>query len=500
MENCIAVLDIGKTNKKILIYDQNLNIIDQKKQIIPEIVLDGIPREDIGAIKDWFKRNLSFYAKRFKIKSISISSHGATFVGLDETGQIPIPVISYTHDPGDAFQERFFSRFGHRDQLQRATATPHLGALINPGKGLFFQKESYPEAFDKVKTILYYPQYFGYWLTGKIGADITYTGCHSYLWDFKTNTYSSVARALGVKEMLPQKISKPYAVLGGLRSELAQELGLPKEVMITMGIHDSNSALLPYLITRENDFILNSTGTWCVVMHKEKAVDFKAEDIGKTVFYNISAFGDPVKTTIFMGGLEFDKYNQILQNLHGSGPLPGFAHNLYQSIIDEKACFILPSIVHGSGQFPDSDARATENEISFTFENIEKGKDFPSFFRNREKAYAVLNISLALQTKVSIDRAGMKNGLPIFVEGGFRHNLPYCKILTALYPDSKIYLTNLKEASAYGAAICAKAAVENKHPSLLKDDIHIEMSNVNTVHLNHLEAYLEKFMHMVEQP
>ena len=497
MKPCFAVLDIGKTNKKLLIYDQELNILEQKKQQIPEITIDGILREDLDQILTWFKDQLRKYAKRYPIHAISISSHGATFVGLDKDGHIPIPVISYTHDPGASFQDRFFNEYGDRDVLQETTATPHLGALINPGKGLFFQKERFPEDFNRIETFLYYPQFFGYWLTGNIGADITYTGCHTYLWNFREQDYSSVSQKMGIAEKLPYPVQKPYEVLGKLRPDLAKDLGLSSEVVVTMGIHDSNSALLPYLVTQEQDFILNSTGTWCVVMHPEQTVNFNEDEIGKTVFYNLSAFGDPVKTTIFMGGLEFEMYDKVFKKAHGDLPFPEFDPDLYYEILDNCQWFILPSLVQGSGQFPDSEARVLEKDRVYPFSEIERGAMAPSFFKTPEKAYAVLNISLALQTKVALDRAGMHPGMPIFVEGGFRNNKPYCKLLTALYPDSKLFLTNLEEASAFGAAICAKAALEDRHPADFKNDIHIEMELVKPVSLSNIENYYNQFIRFI---
>ena len=499
MANYIAVLDIGKTNKKLLIYDQHLNIVNQRKEHIPEIVVDEVEREDLDNILNWFQRGLKTYAAKYDIRAISVSTHGAALVGLDADGNLPIPVVSYTHDPGEDFQDRFFSEFGDRNALQRSTASPHLGALINPGKNLFFQKEYFAQAFDKLKNILYYPQYFGYWLTGEKGADITYTGCHSYLWDFDKNAYSSVAEGLGIKDKLPVKISKPFEILGKIKPDLALDLGLSKEVVVTLGIHDSNSALLPYLITRKSDFILNSTGTWCVVMHKEDQVNFNEDDIGKTVFYNLSAFGDPVKTAIFMGGLEFEMYDKLLKKIHGDQPYPDFDPDLYQSVIDEKDCFILPSVVRGSGQFPDSEARILEKGRSYSFKEIEQGFNLPTFFHDFHKAHAVLNISLALQTQVALERAGMKKGLPIFIEGGFRHNLPYCKLITALYPDSDVYLTSLQEASAYGAAICAKAALERKDPMELKDVVKIQMTGVEFKEIKNMEHYQSIFIDKIKR-
>ena len=43
----IAVLDIGKTNKKILIYDQNLKMIDSEYEVLDETIKDGIIYDDV---------------------------------------------------------------------------------------------------------------------------------------------------------------------------------------------------------------------------------------------------------------------------------------------------------------------------------------------------------------------------------------------------------------------------------------------------------------------
>ena len=88
---------------------------------------------------------------------------------------------------------------------------------------------------------------------------------------------------------------------------MAKELGLDELVIVTAGIHDSNASLLPYIARgSDKDFILNSTGTWCVCMHPDVSENVKSfynpDDIGKTVFFNRSALDTPVKTAIFVGG------------------------------------------------------------------------------------------------------------------------------------------------------------------------------------------------------
>ncbi|MBR9998184.1 MAG: hypothetical protein KFF73_04395, partial [Cyclobacteriaceae bacterium] len=408
-----------------------------------------------------------------------------------------VPVISYTTDPGKEFHDEFYKEFGSRKKLQQVTGTPDFNLLINIAKGIWFVKRKFNSRFDRTRYILNLPQYFCYRLTRKVVADPTYIGCHTYLWDFNKNDWSTVAEKMGIKKLLPTQIKDPWKILGKITPEVAEKTGLDKDTLVTSGIHDSNASLLPHLITSKEDFVLNSTGTWCVIMHERDKVHFNQDELGKVVFFNLSPFSKPIKTSIFMGGIEFEAYDQILKEIHGNGNIPQFDQALYEKITGEQKLFILPGVTSGTGQFPESKARVIENGRTFPFNEIQQGKSLPSFFRNKETAYAVLNLSLAIQTKISLDRSDMINGMPVFTEGGFSNNQAYNILISAFYPESSIYLTNLNEATAYGAALIGKAAKEDKHPAELSAFLNIEKKLVSKYRIIHMDDYLNAFLDLV---
>jgi L-fuculokinase len=380
--------------------------------------------------------------------------------------------------------------------LQRTTATAGFKALINMAKNLFYIRESFPERADKIVRLLGYPQYFGFRLTGEYGIEKTYLGSHTYLWDYQKNDWSSVAKGMKAERMFPQVFSKPWDTLGKLLPEVAQITGLSENTVVTTGIHDSNAALLPYLIKGFDNFILNSTGTWCVVMRPEEKVSFKDDEIGKTVFYNISAYEKPVKTAIFMGGQEFAEYDALIKSYHGNVEPPDYDQELYEKIIRERRWFILPSVVKGAGQFPDSAARIVIDDQVFPLAEIKSKK--PYLFETSKIFYNVLNLSLALQTEVAMKRSGAQNGMDVFIEGGFRKNKSYKWLLSGLFPECRISLTELKEASALGAAILGKAALDKSEPSTMASLIDIKTEHVGKVHLPELESYKKRFLELIE--
>ncbi|HLF35216.1 MAG TPA: FGGY family carbohydrate kinase [Cyclobacteriaceae bacterium] len=495
----IAVLDLGKTNKKLVVFDQDLRMLAEEKTVIGEYEENGIKFDNLPEIEKWFIKSLRKFTRTFtNIMSISISTHGATFVCIGADGKPSVPEISYTTDPGDDFHKAFYREFSDRKTLQKQTCTPDFNLLINSGKGIWFAMKKFGREFNRTKHILNFPQYFGYLLTGNVGAEPTYTGCHTYLWDFHKNSWSWVADSMGIIPYLPAKLGKPWDILGCISAPIIKETGLPVGATVTFGIHDSNASLLPYLITMDEDFVLNSTGTWCVMMHEKEKVEFREDELGKVVFYNLNAFSKPVKTSIFMGGLEYESYTGILKKLTGNDRQPSFDYERFSEIIRKRELFILPSVAKGTGQFPDSSPRVIEKGRIYLYDDVIAGKEVPGFFYDYETAWAVLVISLVIQTKISLERADMTDGLPLFIEGGFSNNDAYAKLLTAFYPASDVCITSLNEATAFGAAILSKASLEKIHPMQLKPMIHIDKKRVLKVAMKDIDAYVSDFIRYIE--
>jgi L-fuculokinase len=332
--------------------------------------------------------------------------------------------------------------------------------------------------------VLNYPQYWGYRLTGRTGAEGTYTGCHSYFWDWKAGSYSSVVDRLGLAGMLPFPLRDSWDVLGRIKGELAGRCGLSPDVIVTMGIHDSNASLLPHLAKRKgSDFIVNSTGTWCVLMHPQDKFAFAPDELGKVVFFNRSAYNKPVKTAIFLGGMEYEAWTKAIAAVCGGPPRePG--PELYRSVLASGREFILPELVPGSGQFPGSLPRAVQDGRVWPLADIVSGVSAPPFMRDGSRALASLNISLALQTLVALERAGRTAGTEVFTEGGFRKNEGYNALLAsalcggAAGTASCVFLTDISEATALGAAMTAAAALEGCKPDELAERFEVEYKEV----------------------
>jgi len=502
MEYAIAVIDIGMTNKKVAVYDDSLRQLNATYRVFEPKTVDGLPCHDLEAMEEWFIAELAGFAGKYPIKAIAVTAHGATFVCVGKDGKAAVPCVLYTHEPGEDFHRRFYERFGKAEELQARTGTPAFKAMINPAKGLFFAQGEFGEEFKNVSAVLPYPQYWSFRLTGKMGIETTYMGNHTYLWDQVDNTYSTVAHDLGIASLIPPTLHKSWDIIGTISGELAAKTGLPKETIVTMGIHDSNAALLPHFAKKgERGFILNSTGTWCVIMNPVAQYGFAPDELGKVVLFNISAFGTPIKTAIFLGGLEFESWSGLFTKQYGCKEVPGWDEELYRSILREKGFFLLPEITQGSGQFPNSRARIVEDGHSSYFKTMNslRSRCFNVKISDQqrldyERLIAALRISLVMQTLTALERAGIEKGHEVYIEGGFRKDESYSRLLASALPDNRVFLTDISEATALGAAMTAKIALGGKSLKDLASDFEVDYREQEKGPFPELGAYREAWL------
>jgi sugar (pentulose or hexulose) kinase len=329
-----------------------------------------------------------------------------------------------------------------------------------------------------------FPQYLGYLLTGQKRIEPTYTGCHGYLLDASGTCYSSIADSLGITDKLPDlPFSNPWATLGDLKPEIAKSAGLPANCKVTVGVHDSNAALVPYLSKGLEDFVVQDSGTWVVTMAPKIGGDaeFETRELGREVFYNRSIYGDPVKTNIFRGGAEFDFYrSNVLENKKRPDQVD---EELLAEIISQKSAFCLPTIERGSGLFPNSVA---------CLEGVE------TIFRDHSTAWHVVDLGLAIQGYQALRMAAGENPKHIYIEGNIgKHNPVYRGIIASLFPESEMFYGSMGGAP-FGAAILGIAAAENVKPEDVAPRFEMSLNRIerfnklaDTVH-EYAATFLEK--------
>ncbi|MFC3704615.1 FGGY-family carbohydrate kinase [Devosia honganensis] len=295
----IAVIDIGKTNAKVVLIDaESRGQVDARS--IPNAVRgDGpYPHADVDGLWGFILESLEELGARHGVDGISITTHGATGALLAGDG-LALPVLDYEFDGPESTAGAYAEvRPGFAESL-----SPRLPNGLNLGAQIFWQARTFPEAFDRVEAIVPYAQYWAWRLTGVLASEVTSLGCHTDLWAPARGDFSSLVEAMSWRALFPP-IRPAMSILGPLRPELAARTGLAPSTPVTCGIHDSNASLLPHLGRHETPFTIVSAGTWSILMTVGGAVG--ALDPARDSLANVDAHGRPVPTARFMGGREFD--------------------------------------------------------------------------------------------------------------------------------------------------------------------------------------------------
>jgi sugar (pentulose or hexulose) kinase len=481
----VAVLDVGKTNKKVRVYNRQFQPLAEERTTLETKMHEGLEVEPTEEILDWFKEAMARLGEEHDIRAIVVCAHGATVAMLDKEGKLAHPVISYTSEKGAEVELDFYDTFGSPEQLHYDTCTPNVG-FANGAKALFYVFKRAPRLWDKVETVLFYNSYLGYELTGNYSMEPTYLGNHNYLWNFFDGTWSQVAIRMGAHTRFPDKMGNPWDSLGTVKPELAKECNLPEDCQVTLGIHDSNANFLPYLAKGYENFILNSTGTWCVLMSQSPTPLLTEAEVKAKVFYNLDAFNRPLKTAIFPGGMEYEKFG-ALSDVNDESTVDDV-----KKVIAEKRLFIVPGVMPAASAFPGVDAKVSVGDEVRLYEELEKEGGAPYSHLGQEY-FAALNVSLALATRQLLERCGGEQGATVFVEGGFANNTRYCELVAALCPDYTIALTNQTEGTAFGAALTAWMLADGKDLTAIGQEFEIETTPITAPDFGDLHAYWEGF-------
>ena len=94
----IAIFDVGKTNKKLLLFDERYNLVHEESIRIPETTdEDGFDSEDVYMLTQWVYSSFSKILKQpqFDIRAVNFSGYGASFVHLGKDKKICAPLYNY---------------------------------------------------------------------------------------------------------------------------------------------------------------------------------------------------------------------------------------------------------------------------------------------------------------------------------------------------------------------------------------------------------------------
>jgi sugar (pentulose or hexulose) kinase len=429
----IAIFDVGKTNKKLFLFDEQYQLVFEKTARFTETVdEDGDPCEHLENLRLSVFDSLRevFSMKNFKVKAINFSTYGASFVYLDAEGKPLTPLYNYLKAYPEELHQQFYETYGGESKMAHETASPVLGSL-NSGLQLYRLKYKQPGVFRKMKYALHLPQYMSFLITGQPCADITSIGCHTQLWDFSKNAYHRWVKKERISSKLPE-LCDSSAVLPAAFPGNGYSVGV--------GLHDSSAALIPYLVNFHEPFILLSTGTWCISFNPFNNQPLTTEELEQDCLCYLSYKGNPVKASRYFAGYEHEQQIKRIAAHFKQNPIRYRNLKFDQRVLArlKKGKTVKPGKKNNNKRLTDSGFASRDLKI----------------FDTDIEAYHQLMLDIVAQqvrsTNLVLQNTPVRR---IFVDGGFSKNAIYMNLMAAAFPDVEVFAASMAQASALGAAL-----------------------------------------------
>ena len=208
------------------------------------------------------KEGMRLAAKQgLKINGIGIDTWGVDFGLIDRNGNLLGNPISYRDKRTVGIPENVFDIISKSEHYRRT------GIQVMPINTLFqlysMLLEDCPQ-LTIADRLLFMPDLFNYFLTGVAANEYSISSTSEFL-NANTHTWDvDLLSQLKIPLHLFGEIRQPGTILGKLKKEIAKETGLDEIDVITVGSHDTASAIAAIPASGENYAFLSS-GTWSLL-------------------------------------------------------------------------------------------------------------------------------------------------------------------------------------------------------------------------------------------
>ena len=286
-----CIIDFGQTHLKFILLTENLLVTrilifkNNFKYYYKKTVYYNSKK-----IERTLKVKLDKISKIYNITSISCVSHGSACFFLNKDNFLKNGL-------------HFSSKFGKKLSFSKfkpsfnETYTPDFKNLHNLGKNFYMLKNQ-----NKDFKFMTMPSYFGWLFSKKNIIDRTYLSCHSYLWNFNNNNFSSLVRNINGLKNMPN-VKKSGSFIGLLKNS---NFKINKNCRVYNGMHDTSSAFSFHKnFFKDKNSLFLSTGTTFVLGYFMNGL-IKLKENEKFYFMSGININNNILCKRFNGGLMYN--------------------------------------------------------------------------------------------------------------------------------------------------------------------------------------------------
>ena len=232
----VGGLDVGTTRCKITLYTVDGKYVDSSYKEYNINRSNGLHEIDASTIKDSVFSVISECARRHKnIQGIGVTSFGESFVMLDENDTPIFPIMLYTDPRGERECEEILSLFDGKALTKTVGVAPH--SMYSLPK-IMWIKNNHPEVYERAKCILLISDYISYLLTGVRRIDYSLAS-RTMAFDIENKCfYTELLEKLGIDAGLFSTPVATGSIVGKVKMDVAQAIGLSESTVVVTGCHD----------------------------------------------------------------------------------------------------------------------------------------------------------------------------------------------------------------------------------------------------------------------
>lgn len=232
-------IDLGTSAVKIILTDDNLNIIKTVSKDYP-LYFSSDGKSEQNPVDWWnaIQEGLSEITKdidKNSIAGIGVAGQMHGLVMLDENDNVLRPAILW-NDTRTGKQTDFLNNVIGKDKLQKFTGNIAFAGFTAPK--ILWVKENESEVFEKCKKICLPKDYINYLLTGVFATDVS-DASGMLLFDVENRCWSKeMIDICGINEEMLPTVYESYEPIGKVKAEL----GFGENITVCAGAGDNAAA------------------------------------------------------------------------------------------------------------------------------------------------------------------------------------------------------------------------------------------------------------------
>jgi len=236
----IGGLDVGTTGCKVVLYNENGNLLETYYTEYDAVHQNGQHEIDFNAVRAGVFSLLQQAVKAHTIDALGVTSFGETFALLDENDTVLTPSMLYTDPRGGEECAALCKAIGEEKLTLLTGVKPH--PMYSIAKMMWHK--AHTPAFKNCKRILLGEDFIVYTLTGV--AQIDYSlAARTAAFDIEKKCWiAQVFEAAGIDTALLSTPVPAGTVAGTVTKAVKDTLGIDYDITVVNGCHDQVAAML----------------------------------------------------------------------------------------------------------------------------------------------------------------------------------------------------------------------------------------------------------------